>query len=71
MGGEVSNTVKCREAHGGKFTRPKRLWKGHRRRGATRRVAGGNMTALINKMATARPVGGKTFGTLNFRRKAG
>lgn len=31
----MSNTRKCREAHGGKFTRPRNQWKGRRRaRGA-------------------------------------
>lgn len=68
----MSNTRRCRELNGGKLTRPKRLWKGHRRthrRNAAKPI--GTSAQFNAQMLSQFKAGMKArgFGQLRFNRK--
>lgn len=67
--------VKCRETHGGKFTRPKRLWTG-RRRGVRRAPGAAQMNAATSAMFQGQrskfaSIAGHRLGALRANRKQG
>lgn len=69
----MSNKRKCRELNGGKLTRPRTEWSGHRRthRSAAQKPVGTNTQFNSQMLSQFRAGlnGGKGFGVSRFNRK--
>jgi hypothetical protein len=63
--------VRCREGHGGKFTRPRSQWKGKARATHTTGRTIVPSMAMPGLAAFAGRMMGPGFGQLQFRRKTG